>query len=289
MGMNFNRKMPEPAEIKKLYPLSEKIKEIKAARDKEIAQVFTGESQKFLLIIGPCSADKDEPVMDYVHRLADIQQKVKDKILIIPRIYTNKPRTTGEGYKGMVHQPDPTKNEDIFQGVIKVRQLHTRAISETGLTCADEMLYPENYRYVSDLLSYVAVGARSVEDQQHRLTASGMDVPAGMKNPTSGDISVMLNSIKAAQAKHTFLYGGWEVSTDGNPYAHAILRGATNKHGQNISNYHYEDLIFLHEMYCKKNLKNMAVIVDTNHSNSGKKYLEQIRISKEVLHSMRHR
>ncbi len=288
MGMNFNRKMPEPAEIKKLYPLSEKIKEIKAARDKEIAQVFTGESQKFLLIIGPCSADKDEPVMDYVHRLADIQQKVKDKILIIPRIYTNKPRTTGEGYKGMVHQPDPTKNEDIFQGVIKVRQLHTRAISETGLTCADEMLYPENYRYVSDLLSYVAVGARSVEDQQHRLTASGMDVPAGMKNPTSGDISVMLNSIKAAQAKHTFLYGGWEVSTDGNSYAHAILRGATNKHGQNISNYHYEDLIFLHEMYCKKNLKNMAVIVDTNHSNSGKKYLEQIRISKEVLHSMRH-
>lgn len=288
MGMNFNRKMPEPAEIKKLYPLSEKIKEIKAARDKEIAQVFTGESDKFLLIIGPCSADKDEPVMDYVHRLADIQQKVKDKILIIPRIYTNKPRTTGEGYKGMVHQPDPTKNEDIFQGVIKVRQLHTRAISETGLTCADEMLYPENYRYVSDLLSYVAVGARSVEDQQHRLTASGMDVPAGMKNPTSGDISVMLNSIKAAQAKHTFLYGGWEVSTDGNPYAHAILRGATNKHGQNISNYHYEDLIYLHEMYCKKNLKNMAVIVDTNHSNSGKKYLEQIRISKEVLHSMRH-
>ena len=288
MGMNFNRKMPEPAEIKKLYPLSEKIKEIKAARDKEIAQVFTGESQKFLLIIGPCSADKDEPVMDYVHRLADIQQKVKDKILIIPRIYTNKPRTTGEGYKGMVHQPDPTKNEDIFQGVIKVRQLHTRAISETGLTCADEMLYPENYRYVSDLLSYVAVGARSVEDQQHRLTASGMDVPAGMKNPTSGDISVMLNSIKAAQAKHTFLYGGWEISTDGNSYAHAILRGATNKHGQNISNYHYEDLIFLHEMYCKKNLKNMAVIVDTNHSNSGKKYLEQIRISKEVLHSMRH-
>lgn len=288
MGMNFNRKMPEPAEIKKLYPLSEKIKEIKAARDKEVAQVFTGESDKFLLIIGPCSADKDEPVMDYVHRLADIQQKVKDKILIIPRIYTNKPRTTGEGYKGMVHQPDPTKNEDIFQGVIKVRQLHTRAISETGLTCADEMLYPENYRYVSDLLSYVAVGARSVEDQQHRLTASGMDVPAGMKNPTSGDISVMLNSIKAAQAKHTFLYGGWEVSTDGNPYAHAILRGATNKHGQNISNYHYEDLIFLHEMYCKKNLKNMAVIVDTNHSNSGKKYLEQIRISKEVLHSMRH-
>lgn len=288
MGMQFNRKMPEPAEIKELYAIPEAVKAVKAERDKEIIKVFTGESNKFLLIIGPCSADKDEPVMDYVHRLADIQQQVKDKILIIPRIYTNKPRTTGEGYKGMVHQPDLTKNEDIFQGVIKVRQLHTRAIQETGLTCADEMLYPENYRYISDLLSYVAVGARSVEDQQHRLTASGMDVPAGMKNPTSGDISVMLNSIKAAQAKHTFLYGGWDVTTDGNPYAHAILRGATNKHGQNISNYHYEDLIMLHEAYCEKNLKNMAVIVDTNHSNSSKKYLEQIRISKEVLHSMRH-
>lgn len=288
MGMQFNRKMPEPAEIKELYAIPEAVKVVKAERDKEIIKVFTGESDKFLLIIGPCSADKDEPVMDYVHRLADIQQQVKDKILIIPRIYTNKPRTTGEGYKGMVHQPDLTKNEDIFQGVIKVRQLHTRAIQETGLTCADEMLYPENYRYISDLLSYVAVGARSVEDQQHRLTASGMDVPAGMKNPTSGDISVMLNSIKAAQAKHTFLYGGWDVTTDGNPYAHAILRGATNKHGQNISNYHYEDLIMLHEAYCEKNLKNMAVIVDTNHSNSSKKYLEQIRISKEVLHSMRH-
>ncbi|MBR4022985.1 MAG: 3-deoxy-7-phosphoheptulonate synthase [Ruminococcus sp.] len=286
--MQFNRKMPEPAEIKELYAIPEAVKAVKAERDKEIIKVFTGESDKFLLIIGPCSADKDEPVMDYVHRLADIQQQVKDKILIIPRIYTNKPRTTGEGYKGMVHQPDLTKNEDIFQGVIKVRQLHTRAIQETGLTCADEMLYPENYRYISDLLSYVAVGARSVEDQQHRLTASGMDVPAGMKNPTSGDISVMLNSIKAAQAKHTFLYGGWDVTTDGNPYAHAILSGATNKHGQNISNYHYEDLIMLHEAYCEKNLKNMAVIVDTNHSNSSKKYLEQIRISKEVLHSMRH-
>lgn len=288
MGMQFNRKMPEPAEIKELYAISDEIKSIKSERDKHIAKVFTGESNKFLLIIGPCSADKDEPVMDYVHRLADIQKQVDDKIIIIPRIYTNKPRTTGEGYKGMVHQPDPTKTEDIFQGVIKVRQLHTRAIKETGLTCADEMLYPENYRYISDLLSYVAVGARSVEDQQHRLTASGMDVPAGMKNPTSGDITVMLNSIKAAQAQHTFLYGGWDVTTDGNPYAHAILRGATNRHGQNISNYHYEDLIMLHDAYCEKNLQNMAVIIDTNHSNSGKKYLEQIRISKEVLHSMRH-
>ncbi len=288
MGMTFNRQLPEPQIIKELYPVSEEIKNIKSARDEEIKKVFTDESDKFLLIIGPCSADKDEPVMDYVHRLAEVQENVKDKILIIPRIYTNKPRTTGEGYKGMVHQPDPTKNEDMLQGVIKVRQLHMKAIAETKLTCADEMLYPENYRYVSDLLSYVAVGARSVEDQQHRLTASGMDVPAGMKNPTSGDLSVMLNSIKAAQASHTFLYGGWEVRTDGNPYAHAILRGATNKHGQNISNYHYEDLMLLFELYSQKNLKNMAVIIDTNHSNSGKKYLEQIRISNEVLHSMRH-
>ena len=288
MAMNFNRKMPEPSEIKNIYPISEKIKAVKAARDGEISRIFTGESDKFLLIIGPCSADKDEPVMDYVHRLAEIQRIVKEKILIVPRIYTNKPRTTGEGYKGMVHQPDPTKHEDILQGLIKVRRLHARAIEETGLTCADEMLYPENYRYISDLLSYVAVGARSVENQQHRLTASGMDVPVGMKNPTSGDISVMLNSIKAAQGKHTFLYGGWEVMTDGNPFAHAILRGATNRHGQNISNYHYEDLIMLYEAYCAKNLENMAVIVDTNHSNSGKKYLEQVRISKEVLHSMRH-
>lgn len=288
MGMIWNRKVPEPLEIKSLYPVSEEVKNIKSARDKEIKSVFTGESDKFLLIIGPCSADKDEPVMEYVHKLADIQEKVKDKILIVPRIYTNKPRTTGEGYKGMIHQPDPSKNEDIFHGVIKVRQLHMRAVAETGLTCADEMLYPENYRYISDLLSYVAVGARSVEDQQHRLTASGMDVPAGMKNPTSGDLSVMLNSIKAAQSKHTFLYGGWEVDTEGNPYAHAILRGATNKHGQNIANYHYEDLQLLHELYCKKNLDNMAVIIDTNHSNSGKQFQEQVRISKEVLHSMRH-
>lgn len=280
MSIKLGRKMPEPSEIKNLYPISEKIKAVKTVRDREISRIFTGESDKFLLIIGPCSADKDEPVMDYIHRLAEIQRIVKEQILIIPRIYTNKPRTTGEGYKGMVHQPDPTKHEDIFQGLIKVRQLHSRAIEETGLTCADEMLYPENYRYISDLLSYVAVGARSVEDQQHRLTASGMDVPVGMKNPTSGDISVMLNSIKAAQSKHTFLYGGWEVTTDGNPYAHAILRGATNKHGQNISNYHYEDLIMLYEAYCAKNLENMAVIVDTNHSNSGKKYLEQVRISK---------
>ncbi len=288
MGMDFKRKMPTPEEIQNMYPLPEDVLKTKEKRDKEIIDVFTGKSNKFLLIIGPCSADKEEPVMDYVSRLAVLQEKVKDKIIIIPRIYTNKPRTTGEGYKGMIHQPDPTKKEDILEGLIHVRHLHTRAIAETKLTCADEMLYPENYRYLYDLLSYVAVGARSVEDQQHRLTASGMDIPVGMKNPTAGDFSVMLNSIMAAQGKHNFLYRGWEISTDGDPYAHAILRGAVNKHGQNIPNYHYEDLSLLHELYCQKNLQNMAVIVDTNHSNSGKKYLEQVRISKEVLHSMRH-
>ena len=288
MSMNFKRKMPVPEEVQNMYPLPEDVLKTKEKRDKEIIDVFTGKSDKFLLIIGPCSADAEEPVMDYVGRLAVLQEKVKDKIIIIPRIYTNKPRTTGEGYKGMIHQPDPTKKEDILEGLIHVRHLHTRAIAETKLTCADEMLYPENYRYLYDLLSYVAVGARSVEDQQHRLTASGMDIPVGMKNPTSGDFSVMLNSILAAQGSHNFLYRGWEIGTEGDPYAHAILRGAVNKHGQNIPNYHYEDLSLLYELYSKKNLANMAVIVDTNHSNSGKKYLEQIRISKEVLHSMRH-
>lgn len=288
MSMNFKRKLPVPEEIRKMYPPSEEVMQTKAKRDKEIIDVFTGNSDKFLLIIGPCSADKEESVMDYVGRLAVVQEKVKDKIIIIPRIYTNKPRTTGEGYKGMIHQPDPSKAEDILEGLIHVRHLHTRAIAETKLTCADEMLYPENYRYLYDLLSYVAVGARSVEDQQHRLTASGMDIPVGMKNPTGGDLSVMLNSITAAQGSHNFLYRGWEVGTDGNPYAHAIMRGSVNKHGQNIPNYHYEDLSLLYELYSKKELANRAVIVDTNHSNSGKKYLEQIRISKGVLHSMRH-
>lgn len=288
MSMNFIRKLPIPQEIKKLYPLTDEIKRVKAERDAMIADVFTGDSDKFLLIIGPCSADNEDSVMDYVGRLARLQEQVRDKIIIIPRIYTNKPRTTGEGYKGMIHQPDPTKKEDMLEGLIKVRALHTRAIAETKLVCADEMLYPENYRYLSDILSYVAVGARSVEDQEHRLTASGMDCPVGMKNPTSGTLSVMLNSIRAAQASHTFIYRGWEVTTDGNPLAHAILRGAVNKHDQTIPNYHYEDLILLYNLYAEKSLKNTAVIVDTNHSNSGKKYLEQIRISKEILHSMRH-
>lgn len=288
MSMNFKRKLPIPKEIKELYPLSEEIKKVKAQRDSEIAEVFRGNSDKFLLIIGPCSADNEESVMDYNHRLARVQEKVKDKILIIPRIYTGKPRTNGTGYKGMIHQPDPTKGEDMLEGLVQIRKLHARAIEETKLTCADEMLYPENYRYLSDLLSYVAVGARSVEDQHHRITASGMECPVGMKNPTSGAISVMLNSIQAAQASHTFIYRGWEVATDGNPLCHAILRGAANKHNQNIPNYHYEDLKLCYDMYMERGLENPAVIVDTNHSNSGKQYLEQIRIANEILHSMRH-
>ena len=288
MAMNFNRKLPIPKEIKELYPLSDEIKRVKAQRDALIADVFTGKSDKFLLIIGPCSADNEASVMDYIHRLARVQEQVKDKILIIPRIYTGKPRTTGTGYKGMLHQPDPTKEEDMLEGLIAIRKLHARAIAETKLTCADEMLYPENYRYLSDLLSYVAVGARSVEDQHHRLVASGMECAVGMKNPTSGALSVMFNSIQAAQTKQTFIYRGWEVTTDGNPLCHAILRGATNKHNQNIPNYHYEDLRLCYDMYMERGLQNPAVIVDTNHSNSGKKYLEQIRIANEILHSMRH-
>ena len=279
------RKLPTPQEIKELYPLSDKIVETKKQRDKEIADVFTGKSNKFLLIIGPCSADKEEPVLDYISRLVPVQEQVKDKILIIPRIYTNKPRTTGEGYKGMIHQPDPTKHEDMLEGLIKVRQLHLHAIEQTGFTCADEMLYPENYRYLSDLLSYVAIGARSVEDQQHRLTSSGMDIPVGMKNPTSGDLSVMLNSVTAAQHPHHFIYRGNDVETSGNDLAHTILRGGVNQYGQTIPNYHYEDLIHLSALYAKKDLKNPAIIIDANHSNSNKQYKEQIRIISEVLHS----
>lgn len=286
--MKFIRKLPIPQDIKEQFPISQRCAEIKAERDAMIADVFTGKSDKFLLIIGPCSADNETSVMDYNYRLAKLQEQVKDKIIIIPRIYTNKPRTTGEGYKGMATQPDPTKKPDLLEGLIAIRRLHTRVIDETGFVCADEMLYPENYRYLNDLLSYVAVGARSVENQQHRLTSSGVSVPVGMKNPTSGDISVMLNSIKAAQISHTFLYRGWEVETEGNPLCHAILRGSVNKHGRSMQNYHYEDLILLHELYSERNLLNPAVIVDVNHNNSNKQYLEQIRICKEVLHSRRH-
>ncbi len=288
MNMKFLRKLPIPAEVKKQFPISEKTAEIRRKRNAEINAVFTGESDKFALIIGPCSADREDAVMDYIYRLAKLQEEVKDKILIIPRIYTNKPRTTGEGYKGMASQPDPLKKPDLYEGLLSIRRLHTRAVEETGFTCADEMLYPENYRYLSDVLGYIAIGARSVENQQHRLVSSGSDLPIGMKNPTGGDLSVMLNSIVAAQKGHMFLYRGWEVETEGNPLSHAILRGYVNKHGSTIPNYHYEDIAMLYEMYQKKNLANMGVIIDTNHSNSGKKYLEQIRIAKEVVHTRNH-
>ena len=285
MSFEFIRKLPTPAEIKEEFPLPAGLAELKAERDAQIRNVITGKDNRFLLIIGPCSADNEDSVCDYVSRLAKVQEKVKDKVLLIPRIYTNKPRTTGEGYKGMVHQPDPEKKPDLLAGLIAIRKMHIRAMSETGLTSADEMLYPENYRYLSDILSYVAVGARSVEDQQHRLTVSGFDVPAGMKNPTSGDLAVMLNSVYAAQHGHSFIYRGWEVNTSGNELAHTILRGATNKHGQNIPNYHYEDIVHLLEMYKKMDLKNPACVIDTNHSNSNKQFAEQIRIAKEIMHS----
>ena len=285
MSFNFLNQLPSPEEIKKEYPLPEKLAQIKKERDAAIRKVLTGEDNRFLVIIGPCSADSEEPVCDYVSRLTKIAEDVKDRLIIIPRVYTNKPRTTGEGYKGIATQPDPEKAPDMVAGLIAMRKLHIRTIEESGLTPADEMLYPENYRYLSDILSYVAVGARSVEDQQHRLTVSGMDVPAGMKNPTSGDYSVMLNSVVAAQGSHRFIYRSWEVETTGNPLAHTILRGAVNKHGEAIPNYHYEDLRLLWEKYQEKNLQNPAVIVDTNHSNSNKKYEQQVRIAKEVLHS----
>lgn len=285
MSFEFVKKLPTPAEVKEMYPVTERVARIKKDRDEMIRKVFTGESDKFLVIIGPCSADNEEAVCDYISRLAKVQEKVSDRLILIPRIYTNKPRTTGEGYKGMLHQPDPEKKPDLLAGLIAIRKLHIRAIEESGLTAADEMLYPENWRYFSDILSYVAIGARSVEDQQHRLTVSGMDVPAGMKNPTSGDLTVMLNSVVAAQAGHTFIYRGWEVKTAGNELAHTILRGAVNKHGNTIPNYHYEDLNLLLKMYDERNLKYPAVIVDANHSNSGKQYAEQVRIVKEVMHS----
>lgn len=288
MNMNFKRKLPIPMEIKERYPITYELEQMKEKRDQEIKAIFEGRDNRFILIIGPCSADNDDSVIDYISRLRRVQDKVSDKILIIPRIYTNKPRTTGDGYKGMLHQPDPHKGEDMLKGVVAIRNLHIRAMKETGFTCADEMLYPENHRYLSDILSYVAIGARSVENQQHRLTASGFDIPVGMKNPTAGDISVMMNSITAAQHSHTFIYRGWEVESQGNPLAHAILRGYVNKHGQSMPNYHYENLIHLAEVYEKSVLKNPAVIVDTNHANSGKKWMEQPRIAKEVLNSCRH-
>ena len=285
MSFTFLNTLPTPEEIKERFPLSEAAKEQKKQRDAEIAAVIRGEDSRFLLVIGPCSADSEEPVLDYVHRLAKVQEKVKDQLILIPRIYTNKPRTTGDGYKGIASQPDPEKAPDMVEGLIAVRKMHIRAIEETGLTPADEMLYPENWPYVDDLLSYVAIGARSVEDQHHRLTASGFDVASGMKNPTSGDFSVMLNSVYAAQHPHHFVFRGSEVETTGNPLTHVILRGAVSKHGNTTTNYHFEDLIRLCEMYDKMDVVYPAAVIDTNHSNSGKKFKEQIRIAKEVMHN----
>ena len=288
MAMRINKELPLPARLKEEYPLAENLAKIKEKRDREIRAVFTGQSDKFIVLVGPCSADNENAVCEYVNRLAVVNEKVSDKLLLIPRIYTNKPRTTGEGYKGMLHQPEPDKAPDLLGGIIAIRKMHIRAIAESGLTAADEMLYPENRSYLDDLLSYEAIGARSVENQQHRLTASGMDIPVGMKNPTSGDFSVMLNSVIAAQHSHTFIYRGYDVTTDGNDLAHVILRGGVDKYGTCIPNYHYEDMARLLEMYQKLDLKNPAAIIDANHSNSNKQFKEQIRIVSEVLHSRRH-
>ena len=288
MNMEFKRRLPNAQTVKDMYSITEEMAEKKKARDVIIKDILAGRDKRLLLIIGPCSADREDSVLDYIGRLRTVQDQVKDKIVIIPRIYTNKPRTTGDGYKGMLHQPDPNSSPDMLKGIIAIRKIHMKALEQTGFSCADEMLYPENHYYLSDMLSYVAVGARSVENQQHRLTASGLDIPVGMKNPTGGILSVMMNSITAAQHPHTFVYAGWEVQTKGNPYAHAILRGSSNKHGRSIPNYHYEDLMLLHELYSESGLENPSVIVDCNHANSGKQWQEQPRIAKEILHSMRH-
>lgn len=287
MNMEFYRKLPIPKDVKEQFPISPEAAAVREGRIRELENILSGRDDRFLLVIGPCSADNEDAVMDYIYRIARIAERVADKIMIVPRIYTNKPRTTGEGYKGMLHQPDPNGAPDLLTGLLAIRRLHMRALCETGLGCADEMLYPENHRYLSDILTYVAVGARSVEDQQHRLTSSGLDIPVGMKNPTGGDISIMMNAIRAAQGSHTFIYRGWEVRSHGNPYAHAILRGYVDKQGKSHPNYHYEDLIDLAAVYAESGLGNPAVLIDTNHSNSAKRYDEQPRIAKEVLHSMR--
>lgn len=285
MSFEYIQKLPTPDEIREQFPFPAELLEIKKQRDKEIKDVLTGQSNKFLVIIGPCSADNEDSVCDYISRLAKVNEDVKDCLILIPRIYTNKPRTTGEGYKGIVHQPNPEQKPDFLGGLIAMRKMHIRAVAESGLTSADEMLYPENWGYVSDLLSYVAIGARSVEDQQHRIVVSGFDIPAGMKNPTSGNFTVMLNSVYASQHPHSFIYRGYEVKTNGNELAHTVLRGATNKHGESAPNYHYEDLNLLLELYNERDLKNPATIIDTNHNNSNKKFEQQIRIVKEVMHS----
>ena len=288
MAFSYKSILPTPEQIKGEFPLASEYAKIKSERDKELADVFTGKSDKFLVIIGPCSADREDAVCEYMERLAKVNEQVKDKLIIIPRVYTNKPRTTGGGYKGMLHQPDPEKKPNMYEGILAIRKLHMRVLKDYGISTADEMLYPENYSYLSDLLSYVAVGARSVENQQHRLVSSGVDVPVGMKNPTSGALSVMLNAVYAAQHGHDFIYRTWEVETPGNPLTHTILRGAVSKHGQCLPNYHYEDLELLYKLYQEQDIINPACIVDANHSNSNKRYKEQIRITKEVLHSRKH-
>ena len=288
MNVEFKRKMPTHQALKDMYPISDELVKIKRENDKALQAVFTGDDDRLVLVIGPCSADREDAVLEYISRLRGVQERVIDKIIIVPRVYTNKPRTTGDGYKGMLHQPDPNSSPDMLKGLIAIRKLHMKVLGQTGFSCADEMLYPENHNYLSDVLSYVAVGARSVENQLHRLTASGLDIPVGMKNPTGGDLSVMMNSITAAQHAHTFVYSNWEVQSKGNPLAHAILRGYANKHGRTVPNYHYEDLQLLCELYAKSGLSNPGVVIDTNHSNSGKHWEEQPRIAKEILHSTRH-
>ena len=288
MNVEFKRKMPTHQALKDMYPISDELVKIKRENDKALQAVFTGDDDRLVLVIGPCSADREDAVLEYISRLRRVQERVIDKIIIVPRVYTNKPRTTGDGYKGMLHQPDPNSPPDMLKGLIAIRKLHMKVLGQTGFSCADEMLYPENHNYLSDVLSYVAVGARSVENQLHRLTASGLDIPVGMKNPTGGDLSVMMNSITAAQHAHTFVYSNWEVQSKGNPLAHAILRGYANKHGRTVPNYHYEDLQLLCELYAKSGLSNPGVVIDTNHSNSGKHWEEQPRIAKEILHSTRH-
>ena len=288
MGIRYLHRLPSTDEVREAYPLTEALKQRKAERDEEIKAIFRGESKKFLLVIGPCSADHEDPVLEYCHRLKELAKDVADQIFIVPRVYTNKPRTTGVGYKGMLHEPDPEKNANLTEGIYAIRNLHRRVLEETGFSTADEMLYPDNLSYLSDMMSYVAVGARSVENQQHRLVASGIDVPVGMKNPTSGDLGVMLNSVYAAQHEHDFIFREWEVQSSGNPYAHAIMRGSQNKHGQMVPNYHYEDLKLLHSLYEKRDIPHPAVVVDTNHCNSGKKYKEQLRIAHEVMHDRKY-
>ncbi len=283
--MNFKRKLPIPKDIKEMFPISEEDTKRRDEAVDKVKAILDGRDDRLLMVIGPCSADNETAVLDYLLRLRKVQDKVEEKICIVPRVYTSKPRTTGKGYKGMLHQPDPLLGEDMLKGIIAIRETYIRTMKETGFFCADELLYPENYRYLSDILCYVAIGARSVENQFHRLTASGLDIPVGMKNPTAGDLSVMMNSLVAAQSGHTFIYRNWEVESHGNPYAHAILRGHTNKHGQSIPNYHYEDLRLVCDMYNEKGLQNPAIMVDANHANSGKQFIEQVRICKEVVQS----